>query len=443
MSSKSTYEDLAAHFMGGASEREPVGPGQAPTFPSSPVLVAVCGNLPSMTGIWLAQLAERLARTSGATGLVRFDDQRMRIDVFHADGRTVPEGDDALHGACRFVRRWLLALPEGFEASDITLPESALVLVTGCDEAAVAAARLRLQGLSDTLGTAGAQAPIHLVTVGASQDAGAGVGAALVEWSAGRSGQSVRWCGSIERVDRLEGIVTAQWRGRTRRDFRAVAQEILESMSTHTRRFDEPVPTQPAAPAATPASPEMDASPDATPLIGPTTPRKEPAMTTAAHRPTSVATARPETHDAAPERPVSTGSDAAASRGQRVEPTRTSLVAWFPEFVGIRIRPANAPSVELAIDMHGRLHLLSTDASTRDLRVARAWCTSNWSLLTAAVVDLRQDHAPEMVDHLVLDEARLAVPLHGSGVLMCVGIEVAGQRRRVDLNDEPSAGLGR
>jgi hypothetical protein len=109
--------------------------------------------------------------------------------------------------------------------------------------------------------------------------------------------------------------------------------------------------------------------------------------------------------------------------------------------VGLRIRPANASQVELAIDMHGRLHLLSTDASTRDLRVARSWCTSNWSLLSSAVVDLKDVSVPEMVDHLVLDEARLAVPLHGSGILLHVGVEVAGQRRRIDLNDEQSAGL--
>ncbi|MFZ9688424.1 MAG: hypothetical protein ACO3DS_01155, partial [Phycisphaerales bacterium] len=93
------------------------------------------------------------------------------------------------------------------------------------------------------------------------------------------------------------------------------------------------------------------------------------------------------------------------------------------------------------IDMHGRLHLLSTDASTRDLRVARSWCTSNWSLLSSAVVDLKDVTVPEMVDHLVLDEARLAVPLHGSCILLHVGVEVAGQRRRIDLNDEQSAGL--
>jgi len=46
-----------------------------------------------------------------------------------------------------------------------------------------------------------------------------------------------------------------------------------------------------------------------------------------------------------------------------------------------------------------------------------------------------------LVDHLVLADARHAVSLHGAGLLLHVLIDSAGQRRRVDLNDEQSAGL--
>jgi hypothetical protein len=246
------------------------------------------------------------------------------------------------------------------------------------------------------------------VTVAASQEVGAAAAGGLSQWADGQLATPVRWCGSIERVDRLEGVVTAEIRSRTRADFTLVATQLCDALRAVASRFDEPAPIDP------PIQRPIDLPRTVTP------PSKEPVMATA---------------------PAYVDPDLAAQRSARADAPRSSLLAWFPEFVGLRIRPANASQVELAIDMHGRLHLLSTDASTRDLRVARSWCTSNWSLLSSAVVDLKDVSVPEMVDHLVLDEARLAVPLHGSGILLHVGVEVAGQRRRIDLNDEQSAGL--
>jgi len=409
MSTRSTYQDLAAHFMGDSEPRQAVGAGASPRMPECPVLVAICGNLPSMSGIWLAQLAERLARTDGPTGLVRFDDQRMRVDLFHAEGRSVAVAEQGLPDACRVVRRWIVSLPEAFAAGDVLIPSTELVLLTGCDEAAKAAARVKLQELSSALEAVPVSGrPVHVVTVAASQEVGAAAAGGLSQWADGTLATPVRWCGSIERVDRLEGVVTAEVRSRSRADFGAITRELCDALQAVASRFDAPA----AQPSRSGPPTETVRTPNQTP--------EEPTMATAA---------------------TYIDPDLAAQRSARAEAPRSSLLAWFPEFVGLRIRPANAPSVELAIDMHGRLHLLSTDASTRDLRVARSWCTSNWSLLSSAVVDLKDVTVPEMVDHLVLDEARLGVPLHGSGILLHVGVEVAGQRRRIDLNDEQSAGL--
>jgi hypothetical protein len=48
MSTRSTYQDLAAHFMGAAEPAPSVGAGASPRLPDAGVLVALCGNLPSM-----------------------------------------------------------------------------------------------------------------------------------------------------------------------------------------------------------------------------------------------------------------------------------------------------------------------------------------------------------------------------------------------------------
>jgi hypothetical protein len=117
------------------------------------------------------------------------------------------------------------------------------------------------------------------------------------------------------------------------------------------------------------------------------------------------------------------------------------MLSHFPELVGIRVRANTAPGVELAVDVAGRLHLISDDVTTRELRLARSWCSSNWALLSSAVVDLRQVRQPVLIDHLVVADARHAVSLHGAGLMLHVLVDSAGQRRRIDLNDEQSAGL--
>jgi hypothetical protein len=396
MSNQRAFDDLAGIYMTGAEERGTVGLGASVSMVPGPIQVVLGGNLPSMAGIWFAQLVDRWSRTNGPCGLIRFDDQKVRLDVFRFAGRlSAATGEQLLEEACRAVRSWAIVLPPGFSGQDLGVGSRPPIFMTGCDEAAIAAAKLRIDELR-LLCSSEAQTmhELQLVTVGATDSDGRRVADDITDWAITSTGIAVRWCGSIERVDRLESVQSVEIPGYGRQDVGRFAARLSALLRNSARGDSVP----PAA---------------ALPGVASAVTHEQPAVT-------------PSSHSANP--PVRSPSE--------------SMLAYFPELVGIRVRASTAPEVELAVDVAGRLHLISRDPTTRDLRLARSWCSGNWALLSSAVVDLRQIRQPVLVDHLVFDDARHAVSLHGAGLLLHVLIDSAGQRRRIDLNDEQSAGLG-
>jgi hypothetical protein len=395
MSNQRAFEDLAGIYMSGADERVPVGMGATVTMVPGPIQVILGGNLPSMAGIWLAQLIDRWSRSNGPCGLVRFDEHKVRLDVFRCGSRLgAGSNEQLLEEACRVVRSWGIVLPQGFLGQDLGVGVRPPIFLTGCDEAAVAAAKLRIDELR-TLCSAEGQ-PLHelqLVTVGANDIDGRRAADDITDWAITSTGIAVRWGGSLERVDRLESVQSIEIPGYGRHDVGRFASR-LSALLRESARGDS-VPRS-----AVSRSGSMDA------------PREQPA-------------------------------EAASTKSHGVVPPRApeSMLSHFPELVGIRVRANTAPGVELAVDVAGRLHLISDDVTTRELRLARSWCSSNWALLSSAVVDLRQVRQPVLIDHLVVADARHAVSLHGAGLMLHVLVDSAGQRRRIDLNDEQSAGL--
>jgi hypothetical protein len=390
MSNQRAFEELAGIYMSGADERPPVGPGASVTVLPGPLQVVIGGNLPSMAGIWFAQLVDRWSRMAGPCGLVRFDDHKVRLDIFRHGGRLAGgAGEELLEQACRIARSWAIVLPSGFSAAELSVGNRPPILLTGCDEAAIAAARLRIEELR--MLASGGGLPLHelqLVTVGSDASGGRRAADELTDWAISSAGVALRWCGSVERVDRLEDVQSVEIAGYGRQDVARFSSRLGALLGAGTRTDDVP-------------------------------------------------RGRPEVLRAGSAMPQQLGGPPPQTR---VEEPATMLV-FFPELVGVRVRASTAPAVELGVDASGRLHLLSSDPTTRDLRLARSWCASNWALLTSAVVDLRQVRQPVIVDHLVVQDARQAVSLHGAGLLLHALVDGAGQRRRIDLNDEQSAGL--
>jgi len=119
-----------------------------------PIAVAVAGHLPVSAGLWLSQLADRLARDHGPTGLVRFVAGQVHIEVFRA-GTGHDVGDpldlhDALRAGVALADRWIVVPEASVSSADVLRAAGdGLMLLTGADEAAVVAAYRLMKDLAE------------------------------------------------------------------------------------------------------------------------------------------------------------------------------------------------------------------------------------------------------------------------------------------------------
>ncbi len=154
------FDDLADLFLTPEEDgdfSEATGQPEAATpAPESlpPIAVAVAGHLPVSAGLWLSQLADRLARDQGPTGLVRFVAGQVHIEVFRA-GTGHDVGDpldlhDALRAATSLAQRWIVVPEASVSSADVLrAADEGLMLLTGADEAAVVAAYRLLKDLAE------------------------------------------------------------------------------------------------------------------------------------------------------------------------------------------------------------------------------------------------------------------------------------------------------
>jgi hypothetical protein len=100
------------------------------------------------------------------------------------------------------------------------------------------------------------------------------------------------------------------------------------------------------------------------------------------------------------------------------------------------------PEVELALDDERRLHVVGRADQLARVRAAHAWAVAHRELIGLAFADLRGGF--DVRERIVLDDARQAIPLHGTGVLLDVVVRAEAPSGSVQvvlpLNDAASCG---
>lgn len=435
MSSRANdFDGLADLFMSGGGARRgdasanagggTFGAGAAEAAGGAPRVLLV-GNVPTLAGIWIAQYADQCARADGPVALIRLDGAATRGEIYRSEGRALPsDGSAWMERASAFARRWIVCLDSLTDAAVVLDAGGEIVLLSGTDETAMAAARRTIESLGVAAAARGSVLALGLALVGCSHDAAESAVQSLVEWSRGKSiVVRLTLAAHAQRVDRVESsgpvplsvlgaldppsaieMVALAMRGNpSRRSERDVPRLRIDDPRASDVRGSEapkPVAAPIAAPAAVPA-----AAPVAAPVAAPITPPVAPPVVV---------------------------SDA------------IDLAALFPELQALAFHCPDAPRVLLAIDARG-LHLLASESTAADLRVAAAWARANWALLCAAAPALAASSA--ITEHLLLTDAAHAVGLHRSGVLLhaAIDFDVGGRlvRRRVDLNNEQNAAVAR
>ena len=386
------YDGLTTAFLGGSGGSRPLARARA-----LPTLLVV-GNVPTLAGIWIAQYADQCARAIGSVALIRLDGAATRGEMYRAQGRTMPlDGGAWLERASVFARGWIVCVDSRADAADLVHSGCAITLMSGSDETAIAAARRLIESIVQASTGAGAIPQIDLVFVGSPEAAARSAADGMIAWASQR-GMQVRleMTGHAARVDRVESTGPVPLAMLSGLDLAAATELIALAMDGAPSRFS----TERAPPAASPAAPQT-ASPPAMTVGAPTT-------TPPDHEPQSL------------------------------------VREYFSQLTPLPFTSPDAPLVHLASDELDRLHLIQSGNAPHALRVAAAWARANWTLITMACPHL-QANPIQVVEHLLLDDAREAACLHRTGILLHARIDIAvggaRVRQRIDLNDAASAGL--
>ena len=456
------FGSLAALFTTGNG-----GEGQAARTTDGPTLGAVTtvlvGNLPVMAGLWTTQFADAVARIAGPTALVRFERDDVTIELLRADGRQVPPAGPAavsrwLPRAASTVRRWLICVPAETSPAEVLAAGQEILLMTGADEAAVTGAYLRLKYLADEGVHAGTPIErVGLVIVGATTEQAAHAAARLGDAARSFLGVDVETVACLPRIERVESSARATYPAEECPPIAQFTRELQSARVGASHRFDADLPAaslvmHTEAAAVEPKFPSMQQ---------PFTSRQEPlahgdSTMDTTHAPRSgqaehVAHTLQPSHTSQP-----THTSHAAPHTSHPAPARTApafaalpiaelplkLVPLLRGLRALGISCPMAPDVELALDDERRMHIVGRADQLARVRTARTWATMHRELLGMAFAELKDGF--EVRERILLGDAREAISLHGTGVLLDVLVVAETPSGRVHvvvpLNDPTTCG---
>ena len=435
------FGSLAALFTTGNG-----GEGQAARTTDGPTLGAVTtvlvGNLPVMAGLWTTQFADAVARIAGPTALVRFERDDVTIELLRADGRQVPPAGPAavsrwLPRAASTVRRWLICVPAETSPAEVLAAGQEILLMTGADEAAVTGAYLRLKYLADEGVNAGTPIErVGLVIVGATTEQAAHAAARLGDAARSFLGVDVETVACLPRIERVESSARATYPAEECPPIAQFTRELQSARVGASHRFDAELPAaslvmHTEAAAVEPKFPSMPQ---------PFTSRQEPL----AHGDSAMDTTHaPHTPHAAPHTPhPAPARTAPAFAALPVAELPLKLVPLLRGLRALGISCPMAPDIELALDDERRMHIVGRADQLARVRTARTWAAMHRELLGMAFAELKDGF--EVRERILLGDAREAISLHGTGVLLDVLVVAETPNGRVHvvvpLNDPTTCG---
>lgn len=393
------YEGLTRAFLGGSAPgQSSAARGPARVNARALPTLLVVGNVPTLAGIWIAQYADQCARAMGSVALIRLDGAATRGEMYRAQGRSMPlDGGAWLERASVFAREWILCVDSRVAAADLAQSGCPITLMSGTDETAIAAARRTIESIVHAATSSAIAVPrVGLVFVGSPEPVARSAADAMIAWASQRGMQvQLALTAHAAKVDRVESTGPVPLSMLSSLELAAATELIALAMDGAPSRF--------AAERTAPARVES-----VEPLAPPT-----------------VAV------DAPPTAPI--------------EQDPAALVReYFSHLTPLPFTSPDAPAVQLACDESGVLHLIQSGSAPHALRVAAAWARANSKLIAMACPQLKSNPM-QLVEHLMLDDAREAALLHRTGILLHARIDIAvggaRVRQRIDLNDAASAGL--
>lgn len=453
------FGSLAALFTTGTGDGAPAVRAGAASAPE--VTTVLVGNLPVMAGLWTTQMADDVARTDGPTALVRLERGEVTVELLRADGRQVPPpGPGAVAGwlprASAQLRRWLVCVPADASPAEVLEAGNDITILSGSDEAAITGAYLRLKHLADEgIHRGEPLRRVGLVVAGATPEQAAQAAARLADAARSFLSIEVEMVGRLPRIERVESSARATYPAAECPSLAELARALREARESASLRFDRELPAAPA-PAGAAVEPKRPLGLAGAPVAAPSAPTPippvavEPPARPVPPAPPASAPAhvdppvRPAAASPAPASPATV----AAAPGAAAVPVRSGVALparLLPLLAGLRplgIACPVAADVELGIDARHVLHVVGRPEQLARVRAARNWALLHRELLGLAFAELQGGF--EVRERVLLSDAREAVTLHGSGVLLDALVVADTPAGRVQvivpLNDESSCG---
>ena len=443
----------------------------AQQMPSSPhatmTELLVVGHLPVRAGLWLVPYADLLARQMGTVCLVRLDSQEPTLQLLRAPESmaTAPlrmSLQQTIAHLANCVDVWMLRGSEGLSANDaIDCGTDRITILSSADEAAVVAAYQTIKELAQAAEHPNRSLPaIGMAMVGCDADAAAAVIDRLCRTSLSFLGVEVKLVALLPRMDAgikctryvtfgaeasPSALTVSQWLQQAKAQERTAAPAAMAPPILETAMPEQPAVIGRIAPppetfvhdarrilrapsheyAEPPAASSSLPPPPAPPPIQ--SPASRPApLVTEAERQDLLSAIAPgvsgaklppkvvidlEHKPAPPQRPIIEPDD----HGQPIP-----LAKFVAGLNALPLRPPGHERVEIAVDEHGRLHLLARESNLRELPVVERWAHAHREILAMACPQHRFDPAGATICHVFSAEPATLADLHGSNLRLHV-----------------------
>jgi hypothetical protein len=387
------YAELAALFTTVPEES---------TKPSIELLLPA--HLPVQGGLWLVPYAGREA-AGGTAILVRMHEDTVDVAAIgtgNVEFNGCTSMEDVLNRISGSAVHWIIQPPADADPTSLLHCDAdSVTLLSGADQAAVVGAYRVLKGLITSAGSKNELPTMRLVIVGAEERSASDAASRIVQTAQLQLnvkldvGPALPAMGStskvISQVSFSRGSNVVDLMGKIRN-----ANSIGEMLET-TDRIEKPIVFD------DPVVSFVDTI-DAVP--------------TEEYANASVAKTAPE--------PIVAPVEERASVESVVQSTTVKSVyaSYVDGLLAIEPRCPEHDHVELAVDMHGRLHVLADANDLRDVAIVSAWIVRHGSLLAMACGGLKLAESTTPVQHIFTDDAVAVADLHGTDVRMHLLAEV-------------------
>jgi hypothetical protein len=298
-------------------------------------------------------------------------------------------------------------MPAETDPAEVLSSGQGIVLITGADEAAVTGGYLRLKHLADEGIARGAPVDrVGLVIVGAPPEQAAAAATRLAEAARGFLGIEVETVASMQRVERVESSARATYPAVECPAIAEFFPELARARAEGSSRFDAPSAAPIPLSIPTPVEPK---------------PIAEPAAVVAPRAVAPVAASPAPAHAVAPTAAPTAAPTPRAAPAFAAIPVAQLPPRLVPVLRGLRplgISCPVSPDVELALDDERRMHIVGRSDQLAKVRTAHTWATMHRELLGLAFAELKDGF--EVRERILLGDAREAITLHGTGVLLDV-----------------------